>query len=130
MRTSIAGVGVVIEPHRFNLEAAESVRAEPPAFESLEEFFAWQREEFRTGPRDRAIDVRGRQLEILIYSLPPLKLITPFGVVVLIEKPDRRSIRDELEQWSRKFVVSGVLTAQTCGFMVDELVEMFERARH
>lgn len=78
----------VLDMRGVNMEAAESVRAEPPEFESLEEFFAWQREEFRVGPRDRAIDVRGRQLEILVYSMAPLKIVTPFGSVVLIAKPD------------------------------------------
>lgn len=70
----------------------EAARVDPPRFETFEEFLAWQRELYRPTSarmpgREVVVSLEDREIAVLVRALGPLKLITPFGNVVLADPP-------------------------------------------
>lgn len=87
-------VANVVDRSLVNPAQAETLRVAPPEdAETLEDLFVWLRETFRPGAIEGRVvvtELRGKALEAAIYALPPLRLVTPFGTVVLMEEPDAR----------------------------------------
>lgn len=91
--TTLAYVGQLRREH-IDAAEIEVARTEPPIFDTVEEFFAWQREFHRARlladephAATAVVALADREIAILIRAFGPIKLITPFGVVVLAEKP-------------------------------------------
>ena len=83
-------IGTIADEVRVTEDAlagAERLRVPAPAIESVEQLHEWQRDR-TVGGVDRVVELRGAALETLIYSLPPLTVITPFGRVTLVKEPD------------------------------------------
>jgi hypothetical protein len=76
-------------PSAIDRAALEAARVDPPKFDTLEEFFAWQRELYR--PKKNApmpsrtvvVALDDHEIAVLVRALGPFRLITPFGNVVL-----------------------------------------------
>lgn len=96
--------GGVLDREQFTperLAAAEKIRVEAPDdLASTEEFFAWQRDLYKPRTmadgtpmpgREVVVELRGRTLETAIYALAPLRIITPFGTLVLMREPEAES---------------------------------------
>lgn len=92
-----SGIVAQINPATVNQATLERSRIEPPAFDTFEQFLEWQREIYKPGKlssmpdRTIALDLPDHELAVLVRALGPLKVITPFGCVVLAGEADASS---------------------------------------